>query len=97
MLGTTSLSAEVTNISRHCLWILVDDEELAIPYSLFPWFKEGTIEQVVNVQRPSSEHLYWPDLDVDLSLASIRDPRSHPMVAKAPSIPQVSATEESSF
>lgn len=85
MLGTTSLAAEVTNISKHCLWILVDEEELAIPYTLFPWFKGGTIEQVTNVQRPSSDHLYWPDLDVDLSLDSIRNPGDYPLEAKVPS------------
>jgi len=33
MPGTTILEAEVTNISGHCVWMLIDDEELALPYS----------------------------------------------------------------
>ena len=39
MPGTTTLGAEITNVSGHCVWILIDDEELALPYSEFPWFK----------------------------------------------------------
>ena len=50
--------AEATNVSRHCMWIFVDDEELAIPYSDFPWIKGGTVEQLVNVLRQSEDHLY---------------------------------------
>jgi hypothetical protein len=33
MLGTTTLEVEVTNVSGHCVWILLDDDELALPYS----------------------------------------------------------------
>jgi hypothetical protein len=44
MPGTTILGAEVTNISGHCIWMLIDDEELALPYSEFPWFKPATIQ-----------------------------------------------------
>ena len=77
-----ALDAEVTNISGHCLWVLVDDEELALPFSEFPWFRSATIDQVLNVVRPSGPHLYWPDLDVDLSLDSIRHPDHYPLKAK---------------
>jgi hypothetical protein len=83
MPGTTTLEAEVTNVSKHCLWMLIDDEELALPYSEFPWFKAATIEQVVNVRRPTSDHLYWPELDVDLSVESIRNPDKFPLRAKS--------------
>ena len=82
MPGTIALDAEVTNISGHCLWVLVDDEELALPFSEFPWFRSATIDQILNVVRPSGSHLYWPDLDVDLSLDSIRHPGRYPLKAK---------------
>ena len=49
MPGTTTLGAEVTTIAGHCVWILVGDEELALPYSDFPWFKAATIQQILNV------------------------------------------------
>ena len=39
---------------------------------------------MLNVQRLSEDHLYWPDLDVDLSISSIQDPASFPLVARTP-------------
>ncbi len=87
MPGTTTLKAEVTNVSGHCVWILVDDEELALPYSDFPWFESATIHQILNVLRPTADHLYWPDIDVDLSVDSIRHPERFPLMAKSTSQP----------
>ena len=87
MPGTTTLGAEITNVSGHCVWILIDDEELALPYSEFPWFKAATIQQILNVLRPSADHLYWPDLDIDLSVESIRHPERFPLQAKSTYLP----------
>jgi hypothetical protein len=64
------------------MWLLVGDEELFLPFEYFPWFKAATIEQVSTVERPTSEHLYWPLLDIDLSVQSIRDPASFPLVSR---------------
>ncbi|MBW4531207.1 MAG: DUF2442 domain-containing protein [Aphanothece saxicola GSE-SYN-MK-01-06B] len=88
MPGTTTLGAEVaevTNVSGHSIWMLIDDEELALPYAEFPWFKAATIQQIINVLRPTPDHLYWPDLDVDLSVESIRHPERFPLRAKTTS------------
>jgi len=82
MPGTVTLAAEVTNVSPHCFWLLVGNEELAVPFSEFPWFKNATIEQLTDVERPSEDHLYWPQLDVDLSVASIRSPEDFPLLSK---------------
>ena len=82
MHGTVTLGAEVTNVSKHCFWLLLGDEELAVPFSEFPWFKKATIEQLADVQRPTEDHLYWPQLDVDLAIRSIRNPESFPLVSR---------------
>jgi hypothetical protein len=63
MPGTATLGAEVTNVSKHCFWLLLGDEELAVPFNEFPWFKKATIEQLSDVQRPTEKHLYWPQLE----------------------------------
>jgi hypothetical protein len=84
MPGTATLTAEVTNISRHGFWLLLGDEELAVPFADFPWFKSATIEQIADVQRPTENHLYWPQLDIDLSVESIRKPDAFPLVSKSP-------------
>ncbi len=82
MLGSATLEAEVTNISAHGFWLLLGSEELPVPYSKFPWFKKATVEQILTVQRPTENHLYWPQLDVDLSVESIRSPEAFPLLSR---------------
>ena len=83
MPGTSTSTAEVTHVSRHGFWLLLDGEELLLPFADFIWFRQTTIEQLSDVSWPSPDHLYWPPLDVDLSLASIRDPGAFPLIAKS--------------
>ena len=83
MHGFATSAAEVTHISRHGFWLLLGDEELLVPFEQFPWFRAATVEQLSNVEWPTQEHLYWPLLDVDLSVASIRDPAAFPLLSKA--------------
>ena len=82
MLGTSTLVPEVTHVSKHGFWMLLDTEELLVPFEHFPWFKKATIEQLSDVQWPTENHLYWPQLDIDLSIESIRNPSAFPLVAK---------------
>ena len=82
MPGIGTSAAEVTHVSRHGFWLLLGDEELFLPFEGFPWFKSATIEQLLQVEWPTKDHLYWPLLDVDLSVASIRDPAAFPLVSK---------------
>jgi len=78
-----ALVAEVTHISPNGLWLLLEDEELLLSYELFPWFRNATVGQISHVERPSENHLYWPELDIDLSIESIRNPSAFPLVAKS--------------
>jgi Protein of unknown function (DUF2442) len=82
MPGSNTSVAEVTNVSRHGFWVLLDDEELLVPFDEFPWFKKATIEQLTKVEWPSTDHLYWPELDIDLSVESIRHPEKFPLRSK---------------
>ena len=83
MRGSTTLAAEVTHVSSHCFWLLLGDEELAVPYTEFPWFKQATIEQLSDVERATENHLRWPQLDIDLSVASIRQPDAFPLLSRS--------------
>lgn len=83
MPGASTSTVEVTPVSRHGFWLLLDGEELLLPFADFPWFRQATIEQLSDVSWLSPDHLYWPQLDVDLSLASLRDPGAFPLVAKS--------------
>lgn len=83
MPGTTTLAPEVTHISKHGFWILFFDEELFLPFEKFPWFRQATIEQISEVEAPSKNHLYWPALDIDLSVESIMHPEKFPLISGA--------------
>jgi hypothetical protein len=48
----------------------------------FPWFREASVAAVLHVERPQSEHLYWPDLDIDLAVDSISHPERYPLISR---------------
>ena len=81
MPGAFTSQAEVTHVSTHGLWPLVGDEELFLSFVDFPWFNDATITELSNVEHPTDNHLYWPSLDVDLAVESIRNPSAFPLVA----------------
>ncbi|SBT06328.1 conserved hypothetical protein [Candidatus Accumulibacter aalborgensis] len=81
MPGTPISQIEVTNISRHGFWLLLADEELYLPFADFPWFRSATIEHICRVEWPTDNHLFWPLLDIDLAVESIRNPAAFPLVA----------------
>ncbi len=81
-LGASTSQVEVTNISQHGFWLLLGDEELFLPFSEFPWFRDVTVRKILHVELPSPNHLYWPDLDVDLAVDSIRHPERFPLVSR---------------
>ena len=82
MHGASTSGVEVTHVSQHGFWLLLKDEELLVPFSEFPWFKDITIDQLSKVELPSENHLYWPQLDIDICVDSIRNPKAFPLVSK---------------
>ncbi len=72
---------EITNISTHGFWILLDELELFLAFEHFPWFRDATVRQITGVTLPHPGHLYWPDLDVDLEVESILHPEKYPLVS----------------
>ena len=72
----------MTNVSRHGFWLWLRDRELFVPFAEFPWFADAPIGKFVNVNWPSVDHLYWPDLDVDLSIRSIEHPDEFPLKSR---------------
>lgn len=82
MPGVFTSEIEVSLVSNKGFWLLLDNEEIFVTYAEFPWFKRATVEQITTIERPSVNHLYWPMLDVDLAVESIRDPTLFPLIAK---------------
>ena len=82
-LGTHTSEVEVTNISAHGFWLLIRGREYFLAFEHFPWFQEASIREICEVELPSSHHLYWPTLDIDLAVESIDHPERFPLVSKA--------------
>ena len=78
--GAGTLQAEVANIDRFGIWLLIEDKEYFLPYSDFPWFQNARIGQILNVELLHGDHLHWPDLDVDLCLDSLAQPEAFPLI-----------------
>jgi hypothetical protein len=45
-------------------------------------FKNATSGQISDFEMPGETHLYWPQLDVDLSLAIMEHPERYCLIAK---------------
>jgi hypothetical protein len=82
--GKSTSVVEVTNVSKHGFWLLLDEGERFLAFEHFPWFRDVSIGQLCNVELPHPHHLYWPDLDVDLAVESIGHPERFPLVSRVP-------------
>jgi hypothetical protein len=78
----TTFAVEVTRVSSQGFWLSIENREMFIPFEHFPWFKDAPVSSIRKVEMLSEDHLYWTDLDVDLSIESIEHPERFPLVAK---------------
>ena len=81
--GQSTSAVEVTNVSPHGFWLLVEQREYFVRFTDFPWFRDATIAELMRVELPSPHHLYWSDLDVDLAVESLDHPERYPLVSRA--------------
>ena len=82
--GARISAPEITNVSPQGFWLLLDGREQFVDFARFPWFREASVGAIFHVVRPTSTHLRWPELDVDLEIDSLEHPESHPLVSRAP-------------
>ncbi len=78
--GADTSQIEVSNIDQFGLWVLVQEKEYFLPYDDFPWFRNATVAQILNVELLHQDHLYWPTLDVDLCVDSLAEPEKFPLI-----------------
>jgi hypothetical protein len=81
-LGTDTSEVEVTQISKHGIWLLLHEREHFLSFEDSPWFKDASVSAIQNVELLNKHHLYWPDLDVDLAVESIGNPDRFPLASK---------------
>jgi hypothetical protein len=80
--GACTSAIEVTNISINGIWMFIHNREVFLPFTDFPWFEDAPIKKILHVEMPSENHLYWPDLDIDLDVESVFHPEKYPLVSK---------------
>jgi len=73
---------EIVQVTKFGLWLAVGDEELWLDYNHYPWFRNATIQSICDVQEPSPGHFFWPALDIDLDIDTLRHPEDFPLVAQ---------------
>ncbi len=56
--GKNISTVEVTNISKHGIWLLNGEKEFFLSYEDFPWFREQTVNSILQVQEISPGHFY---------------------------------------
>ena len=79
--GNATSAIAVTDISPEGIWVLAADEEHFLPFEQFPWFRKGTVDQILNVVEEAPGSYHWPELDVDLGIDSIRHPEKYPLTS----------------
>jgi len=81
-LGANTSVLEVTHIDSRGFWLYRDGKEHYLPFIEFPWFANATVSQISHVIEESKNHLYWPDLDIDLTVDMIDNPGKYPLKYK---------------
>lgn len=76
-------SASVENITAFGIWMFINGKEYFLSYSEFPYFKNKPIRSIFNVKFLHGFHLYWPELDVDLTVDNLDHPEKYPLRAKS--------------
>jgi hypothetical protein len=79
-MGKSTSPVEIQDISKNGVWIIIKDTEYFLPYNDFPWFKNAKVSDIYNVIIMHGQHLYWPDLDIDLELDSLQNLEKYPLV-----------------
>lgn len=79
--GPGTFPVEVRDISAEGFRLWLDEEALVVRFAEFPWFRTATAAELTRVERPAPDHLYWPTLDIDLAVESIRHPERFPLLS----------------
>jgi hypothetical protein len=78
--GTSTSEVELLNINVHGFWLYVKGKEYFLSYEAFPWFRDAKLSQLFEVELLHQYHLHWPQLDIDLDIASLEAPDRYPLI-----------------
>ena len=81
MPGTVTSSVEVVQLTPFGLWLAWGEKEYFLEHDLYPWFREARVNEIFSVEEVGENHLFWPELDVDLDRDRIENPEKYPLIA----------------
>jgi len=73
---------EILNISPLGMWLLIEEKEYYVDFKNYPWFLEANMTEISNVESGFGTGIYWPALDIDVSLEALEHPEKFPLIAK---------------
>ncbi len=72
---------EILNFSKFGIWVLVDGKEYFVDFDAYPWLKDASVEDLADVHAGYGTGLYWPALDLDISIEALEHPERFPLAA----------------
>ena len=81
--GKNTSEVEIQEISKHGVWLYAKGREYFLPFTEYPWFKSAKISEIQQLKLLHGKHLYWPGLDIDLELESLKYPEKYPLIYRA--------------
>lgn len=78
-------NVEVTRVSSRGIWLKAHQQKFFLSYYDFPWFKNKSVQALLHVEEPLPGQFYWPELNLNLAMETLRAPHRHPPAsARAP-------------
>ncbi|HUI93797.1 MAG TPA: DUF2442 domain-containing protein [Chitinivibrionales bacterium] len=77
--GKSISAVEITDVTSHGVWLIAKAHEYFLSFVDFPWFREAKVSAVLDVSLLHATHLHWPQMDVDLELASLESLEKYPL------------------
>jgi hypothetical protein len=78
-LGKPISKAEIHGITIHGIWLHIDSTEYFLPFSEYPWFKNASLANILDLKLINNHHLRWERLDIDLELDSLNNLEKYPL------------------
>jgi hypothetical protein len=83
-----NILVSIENITPLGIWLYIGGKEYFMSYNQYPYFREQKLSSIFNVRLIHENHLYWPDLDVDLEIDNLEHPEKYQLKAKI-LVPQI--------
>ena len=72
----------VLMINDKGIMLTVKGNDYFISYNRIPWMRHACISDALDVRMSGRNAIWWPNLDVDLEIESLKHPERYPLIMK---------------